>query len=112
MYTCIHTNKLPLRTIGRQTNEEQKLLICIARINVWISINKTRRIPSKDSNHVPWLVSDVFVDCEDEHEHEEEAGAAEEVPDVVPGIDDWSVFFLDKKSTKLDFDNKLTRRST
>ena len=86
--TCIHTNKLPLRTIGRQTDEEQKLLICIARINVWISIIKTRRIPSKDSNHVPWLVSDVFVDCEDEHEHEEEAGAAEKVPDVVPGIDD------------------------
>ena len=45
---------------------------------------KTNFSSSKDSNHVPWLISDVFIDGEDEHEHEEEAGPAMEVPDVVP----------------------------
>ena len=59
---------------------------------------------SKDCNHVPWLVSDVFVDGEDEHEHEEEASAAKEVPYVVPDIE--------IKSTRWDFHNKLTRHST
>ena len=41
---------------------------------------------SKDRNLVPFLVFDVFVNGEDEHEHEEEASAAEEVPDVVSDI--------------------------
>ena len=44
---------------------------------------------SKDSNLVPLLVSDVFVDGEDEHEHEEDANAAKDVPDVVPVINSW-----------------------
>ena len=39
---------------------------------------------SKHWNEVSPLVFDVFVNGEDEHEHEEEASAAEEVPDVVP----------------------------
>ena len=79
-------------------------------LHVRISIIKTRRLPSekklfsKDCNHVPWLVSDVFVDGEDEHEHEEEASAAKEVPYVVPDIE--------IKSTRWDFHNKLTRHST
>ena len=62
----------------------------------WISIIRTRRIPSekplsKDSNHVPWRISDVFIDSEDEHEDEEEACASKEVPDVMPDINSWSV---------------------
>ena len=43
----------------------------------------------KDSDLVPLLVSDVFVDGEDEHEHEEDANAAKDVPDVVPVINSW-----------------------
>ena len=39
----------------------------------------------EDFNLVPWLVLDVFVNGEDEHEHEEESSAAKEVPNVVPG---------------------------
>ena len=63
-----------------KANEEQDCIVCI-------SIIKTRRIPSekplsKDGNHVPRRVFDVFVDGEDEHEHEEEASAAKEVPDI------------------------------
>ena len=66
-------------------NRKKNIIVHIA---CCISIIKNRRIPSenplsKDSNHVPWRVSDVFVDSEDEHEHEEEASAAKEVPDVV-----------------------------
>ena len=38
---------------------------------------------SKDRNLVPFLVFDVFVNGEDEEEHEEEASAAKEVPDVM-----------------------------
>ena len=49
-------------------------------------LQKKKKLFSKHSNHVPWLVSDVFVDCEDEHEHEEKAGTTKEVPDVVPDI--------------------------
>ena len=59
---------------------------------------------SKDCNHVPWLVSDVFVDGEDEHEHEEEASAAKEVPYVMSDIE--------IKSTRWDFHMELTRHST
>ena len=43
----------------------------------------------KDSNLVPLLVSDVFVDGEDEHEHKEEAGTTKDVPDVMPVINSW-----------------------
>ena len=50
------------------------------------------------------FVSDVLVDGEDEHEHEEEASAAKEVPDVVPDINNsWSV------STRWNVANALTR---
>ena len=79
-------------------------------LHVWISIIKTRRLPSektflsKDCNHVPWLVSDVFVDGEDEHEHEGEASAAKKVPYVVPDIK--------IKSTRWDFHKELTHHST
>ena len=38
---------------------------------------------SKDRNLVPFLVFDVFVNGEDEEEHEEETGTAKEVPDVM-----------------------------
>ena len=38
----------------------------------------------EDFNLVPWLVLDVFVNGEDEHECEEESSAAKEVPNVVP----------------------------
>ena len=40
-----------------------------------------------------------------EHEHEEVTGAAKEVPDVVPDHQQLVSF-------NLDFNNKLTRRST
>ena len=72
------------------TKIEKNIIVHIA---CCISIIKNRRIPSenplsKDSNHVPWRVSDVFVNGEDEHEHEheEEASAAKEVPYVVSDI--------------------------
>ena len=39
---------------------------------------------SKHWNEVSPLVFDVFVNGEDEEEHEEEASAAKEVPDVMP----------------------------
>ena len=41
---------------------------------------------SKHWNEVSPLVFDVFVNGEDEHEHEEEADAMKEVPAVVPDI--------------------------
>ena len=41
------------------------------------------------------FVSDVLVDGEDEQEHKEEAGAAKEVPDVVPDIN--SLYFCQKE---------------
>ena len=47
-------------------------------------INTNIKASSKDRNLVPFLVFDVFVNGEDEEEHEEEASAAKEVPDVMP----------------------------
>ena len=40
----------------------------------------------KNSNLAPVFVSDVLVDGEDEHEDEEEASTAEEVPEVVSEV--------------------------
>ena len=51
-----------------------------------IGIFHRRFLLSKHWNQVSPLVFDVFVNGEDEHEHEEEASAAEEVPDVVSDI--------------------------
>ena len=50
---------------------------------------------SKDRYLGPQLVLDVLVDGEDEQEDKEEAGAAKEVPDVVPGIN--SLYFLSRR---------------
>ena len=46
------------------------------------SSNKT----SKDGNLAPFLVSDVFIDGEDEHERKEEASPAKDMPDVMPEV--------------------------
>ena len=46
-------------------------------------INTNIKASSKDRNLVPFLVFDVFVNGEDEEEHEEETGTAKEVPDVM-----------------------------
>ena len=45
-----------------------------------------RFLLSKHWNQVSPLVFDVFINGEDEHEHEEEASAAKEVPYVVSDI--------------------------
>ena len=44
------------------------------------------RILLKNSNLASVFVSDVLVDGEDEHEDEEEASTAEEVPEVVSEV--------------------------
>ena len=54
-------------------------------ISSYRELLKQKKIFLKDGNLVPLLVSDVFVDGEDEHESKEEAGASQDVPDVVSG---------------------------
>ena len=54
--------------------------------NISFSFFLTRTSFLKDWNLVPCLVLDVFVNGEDEHEHEEESSPAKEVPNVMPDI--------------------------
>ena len=48
--------------------------------------NRKHKSLSKDCYFGPHPVLDVLVDIEDEQEDKEEAGAAKEVPNVVPDI--------------------------
>ena len=74
---------ITLITISRVTSLEKRSL-GVFFFKCFLSFPQTKT--SKDGNLAPFLVSDVFIDGEDEHERKEEASSAKYVPDVMPEV--------------------------